>query len=369
MTFTKNQANTTGDKTARSCDSCIRKRARWFCAADDAFLCQACDSSIHSANPLAQKHHRICLKLASFYNETNNYVPLWHKGFSKKPRTPRHGKLSKTKDLNSHESGEHVLRRVPICTTPSPEASRVSLGCEENHGMESLHGLSLSSEIGNFDVESLLGKSECVGMEDLGLVDKGEYSSWKCCMGSGKVKMEEQMEMMMMMGREQTLELIFDYGDEEVVGFDVSKDEKSDEEIFKEDDETKRKKILLLQLDYEAVITAWASQKSPWTTGDKPDLSIDRCWPHSFGTGGMEFHRPNGELGALFGCHPSLIAEGGREARVLRYREKRRTRLFSKKIRYEVRKLNAEKRPRMKGRFVKRTSFAASPTTIPLLNK
>lgn len=47
----------------------------------------------------------------------------------------------------------------------------------------------------------------------------------------------------------------------------------------------------------------------------------------------------------------------GREARVSRYREKRRTRLFSKKIRYEVRKLNAEKRPRMKGRFVKRTSF------------
>ena len=39
---------------------------------------------------------------------------------------------------------------------------------------------------------------------------------------------------------------------------------------------------------------------------------------------------------------------GGREARVLRYKEKRRTRLFSKKIRYEVRKLNAERRPRMK---------------------
>jgi CCT motif len=51
--------------------------------------------------------------------------------------------------------------------------------------------------------------------------------------------------------------------------------------------------------------------------------------------------------------------DGGREARVSRYREKRRTRLFSKKIRYEVRKLNAEKRPRMKGRFVKRPSSHA----------
>lgn len=55
----------------------------------------------------------------------------------------------------------------------------------------------------------------------------------------------------------------------------------------------------------------------------------------------------------------------GREAKVSRYREKRRTRLFSKKIRYEVRKLNAEKRPRMKGRFVKRPATSS----FPLLNK
>ena len=37
-----------------------------------------------------------------------------------------------------------------------------------------------------------------------------------------------------------------------------------------------------------------------------------------------------------------------RKARVLRYKEKRQTRLFSKKIRYQVRKLNADKRPRLK---------------------
>jgi len=62
------------------------------------------------------------------------------------------------------------------------------------------------------------------------------------------------------------------------------------------------------------------------------------------------------------------MAEEGREARVLRYREKRRKRLFSKKIRYEVRKKNAEKRPRMKGRFVKRPSLP-TPTSVPLLNR
>lgn len=61
--------------------------------------------------------------------------------------------------------------------------------------------------------------------------------------------------------------------------------------------------------------------------------------------------------------HTTMI-DRGREARVSRYREKRRTRLFSKTIRYEVRKLNAEKRPRMKGRFVKRSNLVPN---YPLL--
>lgn len=60
--------------------------------------------------------------------------------------------------------------------------------------------------------------------------------------------------------------------------------------------------------------------------------------------------------GGKWGGREEWKNNGEREARVSRYREKRRTRLFSKKIRYQVRKLNAEKRPRMKGRFVKRTT-------------
>ncbi|KAJ8772194.1 hypothetical protein K2173_027371 [Erythroxylum novogranatense] len=43
-----------------------------------------------------------------------------------------------------------------------------------------------------------------------------------------------------------------------------------------------------------------------------------------------------------------------REARVLRYREKRKVRTFEKKIRYASRKANAEARPRVKGRFARK---------------
>lgn len=48
-----------------------------------------------------------------------------------------------------------------------------------------------------------------------------------------------------------------------------------------------------------------------------------------------------------------------REARVMRYREKRKNRRFEKTIRYASRKAYAETRPRIKGRFAKRAEVEA----------
>ncbi|GER52637.1 CONSTANS-like zinc finger protein [Striga asiatica] len=52
-----------------------------------------------------------------------------------------------------------------------------------------------------------------------------------------------------------------------------------------------------------------------------------------------------------------------REARVLRYREKRKNRKFEKTIRYASRKAYAETRPRVKGRFAKRTESESESDT------
>ncbi|PWZ39302.1 Zinc finger protein CONSTANS-LIKE 3 [Zea mays] len=51
-----------------------------------------------------------------------------------------------------------------------------------------------------------------------------------------------------------------------------------------------------------------------------------------------------------------------REARLMRYREKRKSRRFEKTIRYASRKAYAETRPRIKGRFAKRTPGAGEDT-------
>lgn len=95
-----------------------------------------------------------------------------------------------------------------------------------------------------------------------------------------------------------------------------------------EDAVEETKASLNLNLNYERVLQAWSN---------RPSLS---------------FSDNNYYLGEV----PNLEEERTRrESSVLRYKEKRQSRLFSKKIRYEVRKLNADKRPRLKGRFVKTT--------------
>ncbi|KAK4417837.1 Zinc finger protein CONSTANS-LIKE 7 [Sesamum alatum] len=108
---------------------------------------------------------------------------------------------------------------------------------------------------------------------------------------------------------------------------------------------------LSLKLDYEEILNAWS---------DKGPLYIcvaesSHIVPHHFheiisNDGGSKESSavPEIEKGEMRGM-------GGREASMLRYKAKRENRLFSKKIRYQVRKINAEKRPRLKGRFVKRS--------------
>ncbi|RCV07247.1 hypothetical protein SETIT_1G228800v2 [Setaria italica] len=72
---------------------------------------------------------------------------------------------------------------------------------------------------------------------------------------------------------------------------------------------------------------------------------------------------------------PDALAAGGpavpvvsrgkeREARLMRYREKRKNRRFDKTIRYASRKAYAETRPRIKGRFAKRCSAEAEDEAL-----
>ncbi|GMH25712.1 hypothetical protein Nepgr_027555 [Nepenthes gracilis] len=120
---------------------------------------------------------------------------------------------------------------------------------------------------------------------------------------------------------------------------------------------------LKLKLDYEEVLNAWCDKGPLYIEAECPQTVPDFYDDYLFQDCGTDL---NGQLGGLWsvpekssiGMEEGNEGRGGktkhRKASVLRYKEKRQSRLFSKRIRYEVRKLNAEKRPRVKGRFVKR---------------
>nr|CAB3467733.1 unnamed protein product [Digitaria exilis] len=430
-------AEAVGAKAARACDGCLRRRARWYCAADDAFLCQGCDTSVHSANPLARRHERLRLRPTSpplsasppppakrepSAAPGDEVVPAW---FRRKARTPRggHAKSVSSRRLVVPESNgegevveeeeEQLLYRVPIfdptlvaefsspppppledaatavaspCSvedTAKPDAPAPSPPPVQSSFTDGGHGSfePTDAELREFaaDMEALLGRGLDDGneedssfyMETLGLLDPvddgdeaaalvkfqidggSETSGTLLACGGGGLELEMEMEPE---ASDEMLDIDFDYGSphqhETTHGDEKSASSGTSAQFLQ--------RSLSLTLNYEAIIQSWGS--SPWTAGgERPLVKLDHSWPHDYtgsmwvvggvvGHGGEELGTPR--LG--------MTMDGGREARVSRYREKRRTRLFAKKIRYEVRKLNAEKRPRMKGRFVKRATITGA---------
>ncbi|KAJ0974915.1 hypothetical protein J5N97_016880 [Dioscorea zingiberensis] len=375
-------AGVLGGKTARACDSCVRRRARWYCAADDAFLCQVCDSSVHSANPLARRHERVRLKSSAPSVLKLDDGPAWHQAITRKARTPRPkpGVLIAAKseplvpdleassaDENNAADEEQLLYRVPVLDPVLAEFCSPPPGVDGNHGyawgskpaLEPPESGTLAGflqpdddvDLAEFaaDMETLLGRGlddDAFCMEGLGLDFSGDGNK------PIKIEMKEELKDVSQHQTDVDLEMEMDRDTVLDFNFDCGSPPELEEKVSKETSGVRRMK---LRLDYDAVIAAWSSSCQglcPWTDGERPKLNPNDCRPDY--KGGMWPLIGGPVTGQVAGG-----GDGGREARVTRYREKRRTRLFAKKIRYEVRKLNAEKRPRMKGRFVKRASFPA----------
>ncbi|KAG6410197.1 hypothetical protein SASPL_128249 [Salvia splendens] len=106
-----------------------------------------------------------------------------------------------------------------------------------------------------------------------------------------------------------------------------------------------------LKLDYDEIMNAWSNKGPLFVDGGETSQIVPDLKHHFLSHHGVSWDYKNSGLWTV----PEMKnVEGQRKASVLRYKEKRQNRLFSKKIRYQVRKLNAEKRPRLKGRFVKK---------------
>ncbi|KAE8705325.1 Complex I subunit NDUFS6 isoform 1 [Hibiscus syriacus] len=368
MISDKRAANAMGGKTARACDGCLLKRARWYCSADDAFLCQVCDTSVHYANQLACRHARV--RLETSYSKLNPSVtanedaaaPAWHQGFTRKARTPRQNK-AKLLHLNPIDplvpdtcedgSGDENEEEQLICRVPvfDPFSAELSDMVNENGNLVVDGFMPSDLDLDHFaaDVESLLGvelldckeEDESIGFHESRTMEVKEEEEEgiiaACCFDSDFDVTRA------------SLEWSFGYASPTIDHLQGGEKVVPATETPITDGESKAevKRNMLLRLNYESVIAAWECQGSSWTSGSRPEFNLD------------DFMGSNHKESTAGICSMGKrnVEDGEREARLSRYREKRRRRLFSKKIRYQVRKLNAEKRPRFKGRFVKRPSF------------
>lgn len=292
-----------GKMVARACDACMkRSRASWYCPADDAFLCQSCDSSIHSANHLAKRHERVRLQSSSWTETTEKTTSVWYEGFRRKARTPRNKGLAFEKLLqmeandplvpdlggeeeevffsfSSVEENEESLNCcVPVfdpfsdmviddingfCLVPDEVINNTTNGEElgelereviDDEGFIGFLPLDMDLEDLTMDVERLLEEGQlCLGLKepnDIGVIKEENNVGFEIdCKDLKRVKDEEEEEAKCENGG--------------------SKD--SDGEASKDED---RKTSLFLSLDYEAVITAWDNHGSPWKTGIKSECLV-----------------------------------------------------------------------------------------------
>nr|ATU32514.1 CONSTANS-like 11 protein [Cymbidium ensifolium] len=235
------------------CDSCHSASPSFYCRADAAYLCSNCDSSIHSANSLARRHHRVPV------------LPIPASGL--------------------------IVGGISVARPKEEEDEQ-----EEQEEDVEEDGFLIGGEVDEY-------------------LDLVEFST--SCEEEGKEKYEGREE-----EEKQILLQSFQIGYEGFKG----------------------------GLDYTASV-GLAESLSSIEAAVVPENSM-------MGISSSQIRASKGTI-ELFSGPPLQMAQQftpmDREARVLRYREKRKTRKFQKVIRYASRKAYAETRPRIKGRFAKRT--------------
>lgn len=390
-------------RSARACDVCGSKGAHWFCAADDAYLCTACDTQVHCANALALRHERVRLSPTGTVDGSKKQraapaqvAPVRKRSRTTRPYSHHLRKLTQVVKADASPAVKAELELFDVLDAdeflvagnqevPSlaavGEAHAASSSSSEFDLLASDYELEHSASADSFAgfFKGKAAHSHLKAADDEDEDDDGDQFLVPDTEPASVVPVDDDA--FFFPGDIPGFESLDDFS----LSFDLAlQNASSGAETFEGDvgaaqphefvtgpfakwfatrvkpelDEPmgpERIKAMLkccgvddqsvpsLQLNVRDVLTAWSDRGEPWIDCKARLSSQDST---------------SSDVGLVPDVDDSQSG-GDRDARVLRYKEKRRTRLFSKKIRYEVRKLNAERRPRMKGRFVKRTAAAS----------
>ncbi|KAF9684053.1 hypothetical protein SADUNF_Sadunf04G0077600 [Salix dunnii] len=281
------------------CEACERAPAALLCKADAASLCTACDADIHSANPLARRHQRVPIPPISGCLQGPQVGPA----------------AGETEDRFMTQEGEE---------TPSEEeeeeeaASWLLLNPVKNSNNQNNNGFLFGGEVDEY--MDLVEYNSCTENQ---YPDQQHYSVPPKSYRGDRV-------------------VPFQYGE--------GKDHQNRQQYHN----------FQLGLEYESSEAAYRCNGSISQSVSMSSMDVGVVPESTVSEMSISHQRPPKGTFELFSSTatqmPSQLSQMDREARVMRYREKKKTRKFEKTIRYASRKAYAETRPRIKGRFAKRTN-------------
>ncbi|GMY24495.1 zinc finger protein CONSTANS-LIKE 2-like [Fagus crenata] len=292
------------------CEACERAPAAFVCKADAASLCTACDADIHSANPLARRHHRVPI------------LPI--SGSLHGPHATNLGGTVGTEDrfLDDHDGDETIDEE-----DEDEAASWLLLNpMKSNHNNNNNNNQNNGFLFGG-EVDEYLDLVEYNSCADNHFTDQYSQQQQRYCVPQKS------------------------YGGDSVVPVQCGE--------AKGQLHHHQQQNFQLGLDYESSKAAYSYNGSISHSVSVSSLDVGVVPESTMSDISMSHPRPpKGTIDLFSGPTiqiPPQLTPMDREARVLRYREKKKTRKFEKTIRYASRKAYAETRPRIKGRFAKRT--------------
>eukprot|EP00252_Welwitschia_mirabilis_P009221 TRINITY_DN215_c0_g1_i2.p1 TRINITY_DN215_c0_g1~~TRINITY_DN215_c0_g1_i2.p1 ORF type:complete len:291 (+),score=-3.33 TRINITY_DN215_c0_g1_i2:142-1014(+) len=250
------------------CDVCGGEKARWYCAADEARLCDACDATVHSANAVARRHERVSMSASigfAFPRRARSSrgaarTSADKKGLAKEKL--RHAKIHVTvpgsddcasrDDEIEAEDEEELVPEVPTVKAEPPDVDSTS----------DLNAIFTVDEFpDDIDVDSIMGVGHGFGGDGAAPAQhvhvKREGDDHECDWDTiefnivcGQVEGEIDDQKMMRMA----LDLDSDLGSMLPAPHNHSA------------------KKLSLQLDYDDVLSAWSDRGSLWASPED-----DRC--------------------------------------------------------------------------------------------
>uniref|UniRef100_A0A0D3DCY1 Zinc finger protein CONSTANS-LIKE 4 n=1 Tax=Brassica oleracea var. oleracea TaxID=109376 RepID=A0A0D3DCY1_BRAOL len=300
---------------SKLCDSCKSATAALYCRPDAAFLCLSCDSKVHAANKLASRHARVwmcevCEQAPAHVTCKADAAALCvtcdRDIHSANPLARRHARRHGNASREEEDEAASWLLPNPKTKTALAAAAEAVPGDspEMNTGQQYLFP-DLDLDCGTFDPK----------------VESQEQNS----SGTDGVVPVENRTVKVAAVNENCYELDFTGGSKG------------------------------LTYGYNSISHSVSS--SSLEVGVVPDGGSVADVSYPYGGAATSVTDPGTQRAV-----PLTAAE--REARVMRYREKRKNRKFEKTIRYASRKAYAEMRPRIKGRFAKRTDTSESNDVV-----